>query len=163
MSMPCHMTIEGENQGSITSGCCTMEGREDTVVLFELEHNIEQPRDKHTGRATGKRVHNPVMILKELDKCSPLVAQALSTNELLTVTFEWYRPNPTGDGTEEHFYSIRLEGANLISYTGALPNTLGTATGSFPPLETLKFAYRKIVTTYETDGIEFQDDWDSPV
>ena len=163
MSMPCHMTIDGQNQGTITSACCQMEGREDTVILYQLNHMIEQPRDKHTGRATGKRVHNPFVLLKEIDKATPLLMQALVTNELLTVKFEFYRPNPEGDGTEEQFYMIELEGANLISFNGELPNTLGKETSAYPPLESLQLAYRKIIVTYQTDGVSAEDDWHAPV
>lgn len=162
MSMPIHMTIEGQSQGTITSACCEMEGREDTVVLFQLGHTIEQPRDKHTGRATGKRVHNPFVVIKEIDKATPLLMQALVTNELLTVKFEWYRPNPDGDGTEEQFYLIELVDANLISFSGELPNTLGKETSNYPPLETLQLAYRKIMVTYQTDSVSAEDDWHAP-
>jgi len=157
------MTIDGQNQGTITSACCQMEGREDTVILYQLNHMIEQPRDKHTGRATGKRVHNPFVLLKEIDKATPLLMQALVTNELLTVKFEFYRPNPEGDGTEEQFYMIELEGANLISFAGELPNTLGKETSAYPPLESLQLAYRKIIVTYQTDGVSAEDDWHAPV
>jgi len=157
------MTIDGQNQGTITSACCQMEGREDTVILYQLNHMIEQPRDKHTGRATGKRVHNPFVLLKEIDKATPLLMQALVTNELLTVKFEFYRPNPEGDGTEEQFYMIELEGANLISSAGELPNTLGKETSAYPPLESLQLAYRKIIVTYQTDGVSAEDDWHAPV
>jgi type VI secretion system secreted protein Hcp len=163
MSMPVHMTIDGQNQGTITSACCQMEGREDTVILYQLNHMIEQPRDKHTGRATGKRVHNPFVLLKEIDKATPLLMQALVTNELLTVKFEFYRPNPEGDGTEEQFYMIELEGANLISFAGELPNTLGKESSAYPPLESLELAYRKIIVTYQTDGVSAEDDWHAPV
>jgi type VI secretion system secreted protein Hcp len=157
------MTIDGQNQGTLTSACCQMEGREDTVILYQLNHMIEQPRDKHTGRATGKRVHNPFVVLKEIDKATPLLMQALVTNELLNVKFEFYRPDPEGDGTEEQFYMIELEGANLISFSGELPNTLGKETSAYPPLETLQLAYRKIIVTYQTDGVSAEDDWHAPV
>jgi type VI secretion system secreted protein Hcp len=154
------MEIEGNNQGTITSGCSREENREDTTKVFELKHGVAQPRDKHTGRSTGKRIHQPFVVLKELDACSPLLYQALCTNELMTVTFRFYRPNPDGDGKEEQFFTVVIEEANLTSYEGKLPFTLGEDTDALPPLEELVFSYRKVRITEERNGVEYEDYWD---
>lgn len=41
------------------------------------------PRDPASGLPTGKRLHKPIVITKELDSASPRLAQALRTNEIL--------------------------------------------------------------------------------
>ncbi len=38
--------------------------------------SIQSPRDPASGQATGKRQHSPIVLTKELDKSSPLLAVA---------------------------------------------------------------------------------------
>ncbi len=163
MASPVHMTVEGISQGLITEAACTMTGREDTELIYSLEHVVEAPRDPHTGRSTGKRVHRPVVIVKEIGLTSPLFFKALVTNELLTVSFQWYRPNPSGDGTDEQFYTVKLERANLVNFKNLLAHTHAAQGEHTPPLEELQFSYEKITVTYEPGGKVGSDDWRAPV
>ena len=48
MPMPTHMTLEGENQGGI-QGSCDMQGREDSILVYKVEHQIHIPRDPQSG------------------------------------------------------------------------------------------------------------------
>lgn len=159
MAMNVHMTVEGTTQGLITEGCSPVEGRENTSIVMKLEQAVEIPWNVQDGRAQGLRVHRPLKIVKSIDRCSPLLATAITTNELLKVTFQFYRYNPDGDGKEEQFYTIELEKANLITYRGELPFTLDTDSSRFPALETLEFAFEKIKSTYTRDGREFTDNF----
>jgi len=56
--------------------------------------------------ATGERTYEPIRIAKRIDKSSPLLAKALCNNEVIEATFKFYRPDPAGSGTQEHFYTI---------------------------------------------------------
>ena len=80
MPLPAHLTMEGANQGRI-EGSCVQEGREGTIMVQALNHEVSIPRDAQTGLATGKRVHHPLTILKALDKSTPLLYQALTSGE----------------------------------------------------------------------------------
>lgn len=158
MAMNAHMTIEGTKQGAITDGCCTMEGREGTTPIMRLEQVVEIPWNVQDGRAQGQRIHRPLRIVKAIDRSSPLICQAMTTNELLKITVQFYRPNPDGDGSDEQFYTVVLERANLINYKGELPFTLDEHTSRLPPMETMDIAFEKITTTITRDGREFVDD-----
>lgn len=50
------------------------------VISFEQE--ITSPRDAASGMATGKRMHKPFIITKELDKASRDASSALSTGKV---------------------------------------------------------------------------------
>jgi hypothetical protein len=52
------------------------------VLGFQIE--VTSPRDVATGLASGKRQYKPVQVVKSLDKSSPKLFQALTTNEVLT-------------------------------------------------------------------------------
>ena len=80
MAMPAHLTLQGEKQGNI-GGSCDMQGREESILVYGMNHGILIPRSPTDGLATGKRVHGPLSILKEYDKSSPKLYQALCTGE----------------------------------------------------------------------------------
>ena len=162
MAMIIHMSIEGNTQGLISEACSPMEGREDTIHVMKLEYLSEIPWNDQDGRAQGHRVHYPIEIIKSVDRSSPLLSSALCKNEQMTVTMLFYRYNPSGDGTEEQFFTILLEEANVVSIRQELPFTLDPLKAQLPPYETVRFAFTKITTTYVPDGVEFADSWKVP-
>lgn len=54
--MPCHLTLEWEKQRKI-EGSCEMPGREGTILVYDLQHNVHIPHYPHSGLPTGKRIH----------------------------------------------------------------------------------------------------------
>ena len=159
MPMPLHMEVEGKNQGPI-EGSCEMQGREGTILLQALKHTVDMPRSPQTGLPTGKRQHGPLTVTKEVDKSTPKLYQALCAGEQLTVTIKWYRIDPTG--TEEHYFTTKLEDAIITEITAWMPNALDQSKASFKHMEDVSFTYRKIIWTWEPDGIESEDDWMVP-
>jgi len=90
MAMPSHLTLTGEKQGKI-DGSCEMQGRENTILVYGMNHDIGIPRSPTDGLSTGKRVHGPLSIIKEYDKSSPKLYQALCTGEhFKDVIIKWY-------------------------------------------------------------------------
>jgi type VI secretion system secreted protein Hcp len=162
MAMIIHMSVEGNTQGLISEACSPMEGREDTIHVMNMEYQAEIPWNEQDGRAQGHRIHHPIKLIKAIDRASPMLATALNSNELLTVTLQFYRYNPSGDGTEEQFYTITLEEANIVSIDLELPFTLAADSAKLPPMETLRLAFTKITATYEPDGIVTEDSWKVP-
>jgi type VI secretion system secreted protein Hcp len=161
MPMPFHMTLTGKTQGEIAKGCSTMTGREDTILCQALNHEVYIPRDPQTGLPTGKRVHNALTVTKVFDKASPLLYQALSTGERMSdVTMKLYRINPSGN--EEHYFTIKLEDAIIVSIKPWIPNALDPTREKFTHMEDLSFTYTKIIWTWVIDGVEAQDSWQVP-
>jgi type VI secretion system secreted protein Hcp len=161
MPMPFHMSLTGKTQGQIAQGCCTMEGREDTILCQAMEHEVYIPRDPQTGLPTGKRVHNPLTVTKVFDKSSPKLYQALVTGERLSdVTLKYYRINPSGN--EEHYFTIKLEDAIIVSIKPWIPNALDRTKESYTHMEDVSFTYSKIIWTWEIDGVQADDSWQRP-
>ena len=157
MPMPAHLTLEGAKQGKI-EGSCTQGGREGTILVQGFDHNVTIPSDLQTGLAVGKRVHDMFKIVKEFDKSSPLLYQALVNGEhMKSVVVKWYRISPTG--TEEHYFTITLEDAIIVSIRPWMPNCLDKTTASYGHMEDVSFRYRKIIWRHEIDSKEGQDDW----
>jgi len=161
MPMPFHMSLTGKTQGNISQGCCTMEGRKDTILCQAFNHEVYIPRDPQTGLPTGKRVHNALIVTKVFDKGSPKLYQALATGERMSdVTMKYYRINASGN--EEHYFTIKLEDAIIVSIKPWIPNALDPARESFTHMEDVSFTYSKIIWTWEIDGVEAQDSWQVP-
>jgi len=160
MPMPCHMEVEGENQGKI-EGSCDMQGREGTILAYAMDHEIRIPRDPQSGLPSGKRVHGPLKIVKEFDKASPKLYQALCTGEhLKNVTLKWYRIDPTG--SEEHYFTHTLEDAVIVEIKPYVPMAFLPQNEPYRHMEEVSLTYSKIKWTWEPDGIESEDSWKVP-
>jgi type VI secretion system secreted protein Hcp len=157
MPMPFHMTLTGTSQGAI-EGSCIMAGREGSILCEALEHEIYIPRDTQSGLATGKRVHKPLTITKVFDMSSPKLFQALVIGEHMTdVTFKYYRISAAGQ--EEHYFTVKLTEAIVVSIKAWIPNCLDPKTETLTHMEDVSFTYQKIGWTWVPDGIEAEDSW----
>lgn len=160
MPQPAHLTLEGEQQGKI-EGSCEQKDREGTILVQAFNHEVKIPRDPQTGLASGKRVHNPLSIVKVFDKSSPKLYQALCTGEhMKSVEIKWYRIAKTG--AEEHYFTIKLEDAIIVTIKPWMPNCLDPDLGYMGHMEEVSFTYRKAIWTWVVDGIEAEDDWSVP-
>ncbi len=160
MPMPCSMQVEGETQGKI-EGSCKIKGREGQIAIQSLRHKIEIPRSPQTGLPTGKRVHLPMTVTKEVDKSSPKLYQALGSGEgMKSVILDFYRINPKGQ--EEKYYTTKLENAIVVGISAWIPNCMDSEYSQFGHMEDVSFSYEKITETWLKDGIETQDSWLAP-
>ncbi len=160
MAMPSHLSLEGTTQGKI-EGSCDIQGREGTVLVYKLDHSVGIPRDTHTGLPTGKRIHGSLTITKEIDKSSPKLYQALTSGEQLKFAqIDFYRISP--QGSEENYYTVKLENAIIVDLKAWFPETLVKANEPFKHMEDVSFSYEKIIWTWQPDGIEAEDSWSAP-
>jgi type VI secretion system secreted protein Hcp len=160
MPMPCHMELEGMKQGKI-EGSCDMQGREGTVLVFAMNHDIHIPRDPQTGLGSGKRIHGPLTVVKEYDKASPKLYQALCTGEhMKNVKLKWYRINPQGN--EEHYFTHLLEDAIVVEIKPYMPIAFLKENEPYRHMEEVSFTYSKIKWVWEPDGVEAEDSWRAP-
>lgn len=138
-----NFTATGQKQGALTG-----DGPKGTIILTGVTHEIVSPRDAASGQATGKRQHKPMTITKELDKSTPLLLNALVTNETLTtVTFHFTQG---GNNVGSDYMTVKLTNAQVASRI----QIGGT--------EEISFTYQKITWTWVDGGITAQDDWQTP-
>lgn len=130
-------------------------GREGSIECLHYEQALATARDAASGVAIGRRQYQPLQIRKRIDKASPLLAKALINNEAIEATFRFYRPNPSGDGTTEQFYTVTLKNARLTALTQLMRDTLTTP--DEPPLEDVSFSFTGITLTITDGGITSVD------
>ncbi|MHA1973611.1 MAG: type VI secretion system tube protein TssD [Candidatus Hodarchaeales archaeon] len=145
-----NLWLDSETEGNI-EGSSKIAGREGSIDVLSFSHSIRQPVDPTTGLASGQRRHSPLKITKTIDKATPKLYQLLAENGVISsFTLKFYRLN--SQDQEEHYFTINLEDAHIVSITSA-----GIAGEEL--LETISFTYRKIIWVWEIDGIQAEDYW----
>lgn len=121
----------------------------DKIDILSFSHSIISPRDPQSGLPTGRRMHKPLMISKQVDKTSPIIMNILCTNENiseLVLTFT--------DSNPRDSYTIRLTNANIASIDMSEDDS-----GSL--IEEIGLTYQKIEWTWKDGGITSSDYWEA--
>lgn len=134
-------------------------GREGSIECLQFKDNVRTARELGSRAAVGRRVHEPIEIVKRIDKSSPLLAKALCRNERIDAEFKFFRPNPNGDGTTEQFFTVKIENGRIDAIARFSPNALDPAEAKAPPMETVRLVYHTITWIYMPTGAEFVDSW----
>lgn len=135
-------------------------GRENSIECVLFKDSVRTAREHGSRAAVGRRVHEPVEIIKRIDMSSPLLAKALCRNEEIEAEFKFFRPSPKGDGKTEQFFTVKLIKGRIDGIERVSPNSIDPAASKAPPLETVRFVYHTIRWTYVPSGAEFEDAWD---
>ncbi len=134
-------------------------GRKDSIECVAYDEGVKSARESGTGMLTGRRQYDPLKIVKRIDSASPLIFKALTSNERIDAVFKFFRPNPTGDGTTEQFYTVEIKNGNVASVHDIVHNTLDKTLVDHPPLEEVAFVFQDIKWTYMKGGITHEDKW----
>ncbi len=161
MALNAYLRLKGQTQGEI-KGSVTQKGREGKIMVIAVSHEIMSPRDPASGLPTGKRMHKPFVITKELDKSSPLLYNVLVNNENVS---EWELQfwQPSATGVEFQHYTVKLINANIASIHFRMLNNKNPELMKYAEYEEIAFTYQKIIWTWTQGGITAVDDWEAPV
>jgi type VI secretion system secreted protein Hcp len=113
-----------------------------------------------SGQVTGSRQHAPIRITKRLDKCTPLLAQALVSGQQVDAVIKLVRPEQ--DGTVVHYFTIEITRGRLVGQSLVLPDTLDASTADLPALEHLSFTFQTITWRSVLEGNEATDNLQTP-
>ncbi|MCX2888384.1 MULTISPECIES: Hcp family type VI secretion system effector [Pseudomonas] len=152
-----YMRINGERQGLISAGCnsqpsignrCQL-SHQDEILVLALNHAMSNT--DNTRRAT----HHPVSITKLVDKASPLLAQAVDSQEALVCEIDLYRTH--SGGHQEKYFSIKLEGAVIVAQELDIPHAVLMADQQAQ--EQLLIRYRSIRWSHHAAGTTGHAAW----
>ena len=170
MPTPAYISINGKTQGHITAGAFTsdsvgnvyQQGHEDQILVQEIKHQVTVPTDPQSGQPAGQRVHKPFIFTSSLNKATPLMYNALASGEMLTsVEVKWYRTSV--EGTQEHFYTTKLEDATIVNINTVMPHVQDQNNAGFTQLVEVSMSYRKITWEHVISGTSGSDDWRAPI
>jgi type VI secretion system secreted protein Hcp len=166
MALQAYLNLKGQRQGEI-KGSVTQKGREGKIAIIAVSHEIISPRDPASGLPTGKRMHKPFVVTKELDKSSPLLYNALVNNENIPDwQLQFWTPQikaTTGSGNEVQHYTVKLTNANVASIAFRMANNKHPDLMKFAEYEEVAFTYQKVGWTWNDGGVSAEDDWEQPV
>jgi type VI secretion system secreted protein Hcp len=166
MALNAYLKIKGAKTG-IVKGSVTQKGREGKIMVIASTHEVYQPADTATGLSTGKRMHKPFIIMKELDKSTPVLHTMLVNNENITEwELQFWTPSNktgTGAGTEIQHYTVKLKNARIIDINFRMLNNKNPELAKYAEQEEIAFTYEKIEWIWNDGGITAQDDWEAPV
>ncbi|MBP5946892.1 MULTISPECIES: Hcp family type VI secretion system effector [Pseudomonas] len=152
-----YMTITGKAQGLISSGCSTQDSignkcqtaHADEIMVLSYSHNMA-----NIGNI-NKPTHNPIVITKNVDKSSPLLAQALSSREEINCIINFYRISPFG--LQEKFYTVEIRGGVVTDLTLDMPHVV--LQNDVEPQEHLAIRYQDIIWTHHLAGTSGYSSW----
>lgn len=124
------------------------------IELSSFRQSVTTAREAGSGLATGRRQYQPLLIRKRIDKASPLLMRALTNSSVVDAQFGFYRPNLSGDGTEERFYEIEIRNGRVASVEIVMDEQSGV------PVEEVTFVFHTITWTYTDGGITHEDTWE---
>ena len=165
MALNAYLQLKGQKQGAI-KGSVIQRGQEGKIMVIAVSHEIISPRDPQSGLPTGKRMHKPFIITKELDMSSPLLYNALVNNENITEwKLQFWAPQTKtgGMGQEIQNYTITLTNANIMDIKFVMPNNKHPELSKFTEYEEVSFTYQKIAWTWNQGGISAIDDWEAHI
>lgn len=120
-------------------------GRENTIECLSWDQTV------------GRTSLGTITIRKRIDRSSPSLASAAFAGSVADGTFKFFRPNPSGDGTTQMFYTVRFRG-RITSVQSYVPDLLVPATSTQPPLETVVFTVTSVTYTFTSTGTTFTGD-----
>ena len=154
MAEVAYLKLTDKKSGSQVKGGCIETDNKDMIEVQGFEHTITVPTHRQTGAATGETMHGPIVIVKPMDKASPLLQLALSEHHEVEGQIDFYR---TRDGKRKHWYTIKFTDARLVEVRTF--KELAMEGGDKPDLEQLQFRYRKISWAHKEANTESEADW----
>lgn len=153
------LSAEGTKQGKFKAES-TKKMLTDRSEITGYVLEVTAPRDVATGQASGKRMHQPVIIFKQSGASSPQFFQALCTNEQLKkVVIDFYKSDAMG--AEVNYYTVTLENVLVSGYKqfiGPLENEkFNPANNSL--FDEIKLTFQKITIEDKMGKTIATDDW----
>lgn len=147
--------ITAENQGSI-DGEGGHKDYPNAIRVFDFNHSLSVPVGQGRSMTSAEVIHKPIRLVKEIDKTTPKLYQALANREKLSqVVFTWLRYTP--DGLETPYYRVRLQDAMLVKIAPWSPDA-GQSSLRF--METIELVYSQISWSWgESESVVFETSW----
>ena len=153
-----YLTLVGEIQGLISSGCLTQASvgnkaqvaHSDQILVYSLSHTLSRERNVN---------HHNVYIVKPLDKSSPLLAKAITDNESLSCVFDFYRTDKAG--CMECYYRLKLTDARIAELDLHIPHSVSQ--NGKEAQDRVSFSYKSISWEHVNAGTSTYSLWEENI
>lgn len=149
-----HLSITGNKQGRISSGCGTeksignkwQKGHEDEIFIYEANNSVS---------SEDNISFHPFTLRKPIDKATPLLLQALNDKEMLECMFNFYRTS--SNGGNELYYKIKLTKVRIKEINYVFPNSLSH--NDLQPQEIVSLSFATITMEHITANTSAWANW----
>ena len=142
------LTMKLKTQGAIKGASVKKQGPLDFskgMQCHAFNYAVASHYDAGSGQLVGRRQHNPIRIVKEVDSASPLLWQALCSNEgFTTATLQFAKPGPSGKPAVK--YTIELT-------NGLISEIRRARDASGKPCEHVSLTFEKMTVNGLAHGI----------
>lgn len=145
MAETVHLYLKLNGTDILGESTQTSLGRANSIECTSLAFDVE---NDGSNIRTGE-----IKVAARLDKAEPLIMQGLVQGQTAEGVFKFFRPNPTGDGTTEQFFTISGKSGRVTAAQMWVPDTVNPASSSFPPMMQYSFSFGAIDETYTNGGI----------
>lgn len=157
MAIPVSQWLYDE-EDKLVRGGVDIKGREGSIKLVGMQHDVFIPTDDLTGAATATRQHEAYTFEKEIDRSSPLLYHALTTGRTLTkAIFRYYRINH--NGMEDEYFNAALENVKICHIVPIMFDMKDTDFEKHGHIEHVGMRYEKITWSYVDGNIQHTDSW----
>jgi len=157
MALPVYLWIY-EEDGKLLKGGVEVKGREGSIELVGMQHDITLPTDNMNGAITGAHQHEAYTFEKEIDSSSPLLYRALTTGRTLAqAIFRYYRINY--NGFEEEYFKVVLDKVKVCHVVPIMFDIRDADFENHGYIEHVGLRYEKISWNYIDGNIEHADGW----
>ncbi|MDI3441853.1 type VI secretion system tube protein TssD [Erwinia sp. V90_4] len=157
MAIPVYMFIH-DDSGNLIKGSVDIYGRENSIEVLGLHHEVHLPTDDLSGKTISTRKHLAYLIEKEVDASSSYLYQALSSGRLLKkVALKFFKINDAG--YEVEYFNTLLENARVKYIMPLMHDVKDPLKENFNHMEIVEFIYEKISWKYVDGNIIHSDSW----
>ena len=160
MAETVHLYLKANGSDIQGQSSQTSLGRENSIECLYYESGVLTAREAGSGMATGRRQYTPLLIRTRIDQASPLIMKALCDNAKVEGIFKFFRPNPTGDGTTEQFYTVKIKNGRVATVKQISPDSFDPANSTSPEMEEVAFVFHTIEWSFTDGGVTHEDTWD---
>lgn len=128
-------------------------GEEDSFKVLDLRWSFNQPFDPPTGEPAGRRQHEVLTVVKNVDKASVQLARALTTGETspVRIRFYWFYGSD-----HDRYYEVSLTDARVVDFHHIVVHRSGD---EYVHLDQVSLVYGSVEWNWLPDGIYHQDNW----
>ena len=105
-----------------------------------------------------KQLSSDWLFTKRVDEASPLIAKALTMNQVVEATFDFFRNDPNS-GVTLHYYTVQLTGGRISSIEMASPDASVVSESTSLMFEKIGIVFHTIIWRNVEKGTEHQDEW----
>mgnify|MGYP001021331272 FL=1 len=146
MAIPVYLWLYDED-GKLLKGGVAVHGREGSIELVGMQHDVFIPTDDMTGATTGTRQHEAYTFEKEIDSSTPFLYRALTTGRTLAkAEFKYYRINY--NGIEEEYFNVQLENVKVCHVVPVMFDTKIPHFEKHGHIEHVGLRYEKVIWNY---------------